>query len=1127
MRRPASNDTCNGSKLVRSCLINETHRSHGAVSPCCRGQRRQSVLTERAGYRGLSLAIIAMALCSVIPTQAQERVLAPRKGQPGITIEEVIVTGSNIPTAEEVGPNPVDTYRPADLEKLGIRNSTDLTTFLPQQAGGTQNLNIANGGDGTVQFNLRGLLAKETLVLVDGKRVALGSSNAVGFSGGVDINLLPFPMIDHIDILKDGASAVYGSDAITGVVNFFLIHKFRGLEIGGSYGNTNLGASNDMGEWEAWIKAGTGDDKTDIVVIADFWQRTGGLFSADRDLSSNGFQIPWGGFELRSQFEPGSVLRLRRLLPKMFFGPGGTPLPGVNTPLPHSAPNVATSPFYKVHYLPFLNLPPFGIPPGTPGFIAPNAYPGAPGIIGPNAIKHFPQTGTDYKGGGNYFFYNFAAITPALPPADRQSFYGSFTRDLCDKYLVLFADFKYVRSFFDASLAAVPFQPDPFKIPGTNIGFSPEGISVPIVNAWNPFTVADATIPNFFPDGSGLPVTTGVNFRGINDTGPRHEKFTYHDYLFDVGLRGEMGEFGDYFKTWNWEMGFRYSRNEGHDLSVGEVSQPGLREALLDTNPATAFDPFLNFNAHNTRAARAKVYVNLQNTGEYELPIGYVTINGDLFNLPAGPVSFAIGGEYDAPRWTRDRDVLNTTFQSIGSFGGGSARVNRDVWSIYQEVRVPFTSPTWNFPGFYSFEIDFAEREEWYSQNTSAVLPSGAFPFQPVTHSQYNMQKPKVSVRWQPLDPKYIGALTLRGSYTEAFHAPALSEISPASSQSIFINLDPVLQRLRAAEVRVIGNPNLQPEVAYEWSYGAVYSPKWIKGLTLTADWWHIDMRSIASLLGVQFIVDNNLPGLIFRGPPTIPGTLGPIILVIDPNENLTGAIFEGLDYEAIYILESSIFGHGDFGKLTATVNGTWLSRAELQILPTTKRFGIAGQVIPPGFTLTSSLPWSRANFSLFYEGPADTWMQGWDIGAVVHYTGQYEDDNLTLTGSSKPQTPRSGPKPWRARKVAAWTTLDLITSYTFNLPPPASAPVPGLAKDGGKNVKMDGKEKNVMPVSTAEYNPCGWRACLNNTTITLGMQNVFDEDPPFVAGAFANGYDESLATIKGRFWYVQLKKRF
>src|SRR6266545_2911446 len=1012
-------------------------------------------------HTGLWLAIIGGVFCSILAAFAQNpSPAAERAGHAGVIIEQVIVTGSNIPTAEEVGPNPVDTYRPADLEKLGIRNATDLTTFLPQEAGGTTNLNIANGGDGTVQFNVRGLLAKETLVLVDGKRVAFGSLSGVGFGSGVDINLLPFPMIDHVDILNDGASAVYGSDAVAGVVNFFLIHKFRGLEIGGSYGNTNLGASNDMGEWEAWLKAGTGDDKTDIVVIADFWERTGGLFSRDRDISSNAFQIPWGGIDARIPTEPGRV-RMFRLLPKMFFGPGGLPQFGVNTPLPHSAPNVQTSPFYK-----------------NPFAVNPNAYPGAPGIH--NSRVQFDQFGTQYRGGGDYFFYNFAAITPALPSADRQSFYGSFTRDLCDKYLVLFADFKYVRSFFDASLAAVPFVPDPFKIPGTN-----------------------------------------------------------------VGLKGEMGEFGDYFKTWNWEAGFRYSRNEGQDLSINEASQPGLRDALLDTNPATAFDPFLNFTAHNTRAARSRVYVNLQNSGQFELPLGYATINGNLFNLPAGPVSFAIGGEYRGERMTRDRDSLNSTSQSIGSGNGQGYRVNRDVWSIYQEVRVPFTSPTWNFPGFYSFEVDFAEREEWYSQNTSTVLT----PFQPATSSQYNGQRPKVSVRWQPLDPKYTGAVTLRGSYTEAFHAPTLFEMSPAGTQNFadiahdpFSRLTETLT-LNTVEERVSGNPFLKPEVAYEWSYGIVYSPKWLKGLTLSADWWHIDLRSLISSLGAQFIIDADLPGLVFRTPAP-PGTpplangqpdRGAVTLVIDPNENLSGAIFEGLDYEAIYLLDSGIFDHGDFGRLTTTVNGTWLSRAELQVRSDIKRFGIAGEFAPPGFTLTSSLPWNRANFSLFYDGPAGTWLQGFDIGAIVHWVGQYEDDNVSLTGSPKLNMPRTGGPginaasfPQRARKVADWTTLDLIASYTFNLPPPAPAEVPGFAKDGGKNLKMkDGKAKNVIPVSTAEYNPCGWRTWLNNTTLTLGLQNVLDADPPFVAGGFENGYDESLATIKGRFWYVQLKKRF
>src|SRR4029453_13680827 len=198
---------------------------------------RKELVIKRPFIWHAGWSIVGILLLLVSATFGQEGASPSRETDPRVaTVVEVIVTGSNIPTAEEVGPNPVDTYRPADLAKLGIRNTTDLTTFLPQEAGGTVNLNIANGGDGTVQFNLRGFLPKETLVLVDGKRVAYGSLGVAGASQSVDINLLPFVMIDHIDILKDGASAVYGSDAIAGVVNFFLIHKFRGLEIGGSYG---------------------------------------------------------------------------------------------------------------------------------------------------------------------------------------------------------------------------------------------------------------------------------------------------------------------------------------------------------------------------------------------------------------------------------------------------------------------------------------------------------------------------------------------------------------------------------------------------------------------------------------------------------------------------------------------------------------------------------------------------------------------------------------------------------------------------------------------------------------------------------------------------------------------------
>jgi len=1004
----------------------------------------------------------ALGLLTAGNVSAQD--LAPSPGQAGATaeVERVIVTGSNIPTAEEVGPTPVDTYRSEDIQKLGAYNATDLVTKLPQEMGSTVNQNIANGGDGSVIPNLRGLLPKETLVLIDGKRAAIigGGGGAGPGTAGVDINLIPFPMIDHIDILKDGASALYGSDAVAGVINIFLRHRFRGLEIGGSIGNTNLGASNDAREAEAWLIAGTGDDKTDILIIADAYDRQA-IYSADRNITSNAQAIPFGNGDSRSTNKPGQV----------DTNVGVFILnPNIAVPTPHSAPNAQTSHQYikrpfDGHNGPFFN--------------------------------------------SDFFAYNFAALTPSIPAADRQSFYGSVTRDICDKYLTVFADFKYTRSFFDAAFAATPFAPDAFK-QSNGTEFSPVGISVPIQNPFNPFTVGDATL---IQDGVAIPMTTGVRFRAINDQPVRTSKTTFQDTLFDAGLRGQLGEFGDYFKNWDWELGFRYSRNFEQNVTGGVVSRSGLREALLDTDPATAFNPFLGFLGRNTEAAISRVYVTLHTDGEFELPLGYFHLDGELFNLPAGPVSFAAGIEYHGERWRNTPDSENTSFDTIGSTDFEASRVNRDVWTTYQEVRIPVTSPAWKLPGAYSLEFDIAEREEWYSQNTSATTVLKA------QHSQFDAQKPKFSIRWQPLDPGWIGALTLRGSYSEGFHAPTLPDLTPAGTEAFLAFpddlRDPKGLTPNGTGVPVItdGNPLLKPEVAYEWSYGAVYTAKWLKGLTLSADFWHIDLRSLASFVGPQFILDfeKSFPGLVHRDPTT-----GAITEIINSDLNLTRAIVEGIDYEGIYILDSSIFNRGDFGRFTFTLNGTYLSRFEFQPTPVSKRIGLSGEFVS-GFSFTGSLPHTRAFVSAFYDGPANTWLAGLDVGATVHYTGQYQDDNIDLVAFG-----------FKPRKVREWTTLDLIASYKFSLPSPAAAEVPGLAKDGGKNVKMpDGKEKNILPVSTAEYNPCGWRAWLNGTTLTLGMQNVFDSDPPFVAGAFENNYDESIADVRGRFWYLQLKKRF
>src|SRR6266496_6771075 len=225
---------------------------------------------------GRCLAPIVGVFAPLLVALAQDIAPTPQPaGQSVATAVEVIVTGSNIPTAEEVGPQPVDTYRRDDIFRLGVRSATDFIQKLPVATGPSINENINTIGDGRTEIDLRGLFSKETLVLQDGRRLASDgfAGYEVGlnffFGGPVYLNLFPLGLIDHIDILKDGASAIYGSDAVGGVFNVWLIHRFRGVEIYASYGNTNLGASNDQGEERAYLLAGTGDDKTDIVVSAE------------------------------------------------------------------------------------------------------------------------------------------------------------------------------------------------------------------------------------------------------------------------------------------------------------------------------------------------------------------------------------------------------------------------------------------------------------------------------------------------------------------------------------------------------------------------------------------------------------------------------------------------------------------------------------------------------------------------------------------------------------------------------------------------------------------------------------------------------------------------------------------
>ncbi len=990
--------------------------------------------------------------------------------------DRVIVTGSNIPTAEEVGPNPVDTYRREDINRLGARTPSDLIQRIPAATGFGPNEN----NDTTTRVDLRGIAPKDTLILQEGRRVA--NNGLDGFS--VDFNQFPLGLVDHIDILKDGASPVYGTDAVTGVVNVFLIHRFRGVEVYASYGNTNLGFANDMGQESEYLLAGTGDEKTNIVVYASAFNQAG-IFGQDVAITHDADYRQWGGQDLRTPFFPGRVTN-RIFFPQLAGG--------ARTPTPHSSANQFTSTEYATAF--------------SGGFA------------------------TSEKS-----LFNFASNTAAIAPADREFFYGSFDRDVCGKYLTVFADFKYFRQFWGGVRPPSPFVPDVWTDATHPGGISRFSISVPIQNAFNPFTVADYTSPggsnpafpntkaSAAPPGTGF--TTGVFYSAL-EAGPQTDKITTGNYLFTGGLRGNLGEFAnawDIFKTWQWETGIRYNADDRVEQIGGVVNSNALRTALLDTNPATAFNPFgLN---QNNKVVKDRVYTTISQVGSVTLLTEDLTLNGDLFNLPAGPLSFAAGTVHLTNTTSGNPDGLSASGQVTGASAFGPIQGNRDSWSVYWELRVPITGPTWNVPGVHSLEFDYAERFEDYSDVGTT-------------------ERPKFSVRWQPLGGS-PAPLTLRASYIEAFHAPTLSDLYSSPFQFFAPVLDPVVKGPPyATQFELSGNPKLQPEFAYEHTFGGVLTPaSWwngFQGLTISVDYGRLDIRGFQTILDPHFIVANEsaFPGLVTRDPSQ--GNV--ITLVRSPEQNVGRFIESYIDYEAVETFETARLGHGDWGRFTATFNGTYLADVQVQLAPGTQLLNAVGKY-GGGFMGADgggNFTHNRCYASLFYAGAAGSWLQGIDAGVTLHYIGQFWDNKDFTFFNNKPRNPSAAPADQipigtSDRKVREWTTADVIFNYTFNLASPtAQTAVPGYAKDGAKTVKMNGEsDKKVMPLTTAEYSPCGWRAWLTNTTITLGMNNVFDSPPPFVAAAPTNGlagptlggFDAISMNAKGRFWYVALKKTF
>jgi iron complex outermembrane receptor protein len=937
--------------------------------------------------------------------------------------ERVIVTGSHIPTAEEVGPNPVLEINRDIIEKSGERTAADLLKRLPIDSfEGIPTYNASNTRTaGASSVALRGFDASSTLVLLDGRRlapypVAGGATGGITF---VDLNSIPKAALGSIEILKDSASSIYGADAVAGVVNFKFRRDYRGAEITTGYGNT---LDKDSGEITASGIFGAGDDNTNVTAVLNYYQRNG-IFTRDRAFS--GQSLSRDASPLNLQLSPAAVLA------------AGVP------------PSDLPGPRFFGH-----------APLGTNGEALATDY----------VYTRFPSS-----------VFNTNAFSQAVPDSERYGGFVQATHKICGDELVAYADFSDQKVKTRYELA--PSATGPFDVPGQTILAIPPHTPGPVVGGPS-YQDTDVPLGAFNPFNPFQQIISGQSRARLAEFGNRIN-FNQTDAIFStLGVKGDK-LFGG---SWGYDAGFRYSEVQNEAMFQGVSASRFNRilnaaDAIFDpTSPqfigtTIPYNPFgdyrrpiaSNFLPVDFARVDAK---DLETSKLATLDLNVYTTS--LFNLPAGGVGLAFGGQFRRETFGQNPDQLALEGDIIGSGKSFIVTAGRKTYAFYAETTVPIVSSANPLPLIRSLQFTAAGRFEDFRNNNTNVLV------------------PKVGMRWQPFDESF----TLRATWGEGFHEPSLVELFGNPVGNIFIGplRDPVTH-IPAFDVPFVtrGNPHLQPEDSRSFSGGFVYTPKFIQGLTWTVDLWDIESTSRAFIPGVQNVVDRAAAGKslplenVIRDPLT-----GEITFINLAFQNAGSRKAEGADFGLNYQVETRI---GTFNSDTQVTYIESLQFAETSDVPEVEIRAngdvVGSDIVPLKWKGTSRLDW--------------TW-HGVSSGITAYYLDGFHEDVL-----------RPALHLYIPHYVSQTWLFDVRASYTFNFVPPASA-----------SPTLRDKESISPPVTEAANFECsGWRRLLNGTTVTIGCNNVFGQDPPFSGAQGFVHYPQFLYDPTGRFVYASLTKKF